>query len=73
MATTQKKWGDYFKVKSLQKTGEVHHPKTVIVDLSNTNLPVQQVKALYDTGCPYLELSPEGQKELYPVKQEEEK
>lgn len=66
----QKKWGVYFNVKGLKNPGKVQNPKTGVVDLSKENLPVAKVKALYDAGCPYLELTADGKKELYPETKE---
>ena len=54
-------WKSLFKVVGIQP-GPVFHAKTGRIDLSNENVPITKVKALYDVGCNYLELTEEGEK-----------
>jgi len=70
--STSKSWTTYFKVIGI-KPGKVQHPKTGVIDLSNENLPVSKVKELYDAECPYLEVTPDGKKELYTEDKKEAK
>lgn len=38
-----------------------------LIDFSQDNIPVEKIKALYESDFPYLQLTPEGEKELYGV------
>ncbi len=57
----KKPWTTFFKVKGI-KPGLIDHPKTGKIDLSKETVPFKKVKALYDEGCVYIELTEEGKK-----------
>lgn len=40
------------------------------LDFSSDKIPLETVKALYESDFPYLEITPEGSKELYGVSPE---
>ncbi len=48
--------------------GRVKTARFGVVDFSNSDLPVETVKALYESGLPYLEQAPEGNTSSVPEK-----
>ena len=57
-------WRRYFKFVKLVP-GKVFVPKFGTIDFSRDNLPVDMLKSLYESKFQYLEITPEGIKELY--------
>ena len=62
-------WKCYFKFVKL-KPGRVITTLFGEIDFSADNIGIEIIKALYENGFPYLEITEEGQAELYGVKSE---
>ena len=59
-------WKRYFKFVKL-KPGKVVTAKFGEIDFSADNIGIEIIKALYENGFPYLEITEEGKAELYGV------
>lgn len=59
-------WTDYFTLIKVLP-GRIVTPRFGSLDFADPNLPVDKVKALYEEGFPYLQLTPLGMKLLYPM------
>lgn len=59
-------WKRYFKIIKL-RPGRVVTQQFGELDFSSDKIPVETVKALYENDFPYLEITPEGEKELYGI------
>ena len=57
-------WKKYFKFIKLQP-GRVITPLFGELDFSQDNIPVEKIRELYENDFPYLQITPEGMKELY--------
>ena len=62
-------WKRYFRFIKL-RPGRVVTQQFGELDFSSDKIPVETVKALYENDFPYLEITPEGSKELYGVSPE---
>ncbi len=58
-------WTEYFNLIKVLP-GRIVTPRFGTLDFANSNLPVEKVRALYEDGFPYLQLTPLGMRELYP-------
>jgi hypothetical protein len=65
-------WRHYFKFVKLQP-GRVVTALFGLIDFSDDNIPVEKIKALYESDFPYLQITEAGMEELYgiPPKAEE--
>lgn len=59
-------WKQYFKFVKL-KPGRVITALFGELDFSQDNIPIGKIKALYESDFPYLQITDEGQKELYGI------
>ena len=59
-------WKRYFKFVKL-KPGKVVTTQFGEIDFSADNIGIEIIKALYENGFPYLEITEEGKREFYPV------
>lgn len=59
-------WKRYFKFIKL-KPGKVVTAQFGEIDFSADNIGIEIIRALYEDGFPYLEITDEGKAELYPV------
>ena len=57
-------WKRYFKFIKL-KPGKVVTSQFGEIDFSADNIGIEIIQALYENGFPYLEITTEGQAELY--------
>jgi hypothetical protein len=57
-------WKKYFKFIKL-KPGRVVTALLGEIDFSRDDIPLEKIKMLYEKDFPYLELTKEGEKELY--------
>ena len=57
-------WKRYFKFIKL-KPGKVVTAKFGELDFSADNIGIEIIKALYESGFPYLQITEEGKAELY--------
>ncbi len=62
-------WQVYFKVKGIQP-GRVVTPRHGCLDFSRRDIPFETIKELYESGFPYLALTPRGKKKLNTVQVE---
>jgi len=60
-------WKNYFKFIKL-RPGRVDTHQFGEIDFSSDKIPVETVKALYESDFPYLEITEEGKAELYGMK-----
>ena len=60
-------WKNYFKFIKL-RPGRVVTQQFGEIDFSSDKIPVETVKALYESDFPYLEITEEGKAELYGMK-----
>lgn len=60
-------WKSYFKFIKL-RPGRVVTQQFGEIDFSSDKIPVETVKALYESDFPYLEITEEGKEELYGMK-----
>ena len=58
-------WQTYFNLIGIQP-GRVKTSLAGTVDFSDPAIPLETVQALYESGLPYLELTPEGKKRFLP-------
>jgi len=65
-------WKNYFKMIKLVP-GRVVVPGHGTIDFSRDDLPVEIIQKLYEEDFPYLELTPEGKKEIYGIKEKTSK
>lgn len=61
-------WQRYFRLIKL-KPGRVVTALFGLIDFRNPDIPVEKIKALYENDFPYLEITPEGKRELYGVEE----
>jgi len=64
------KWQECFKVIRL-KPGRVITPLFGELDLSNPNIPLEKIQALFEADAYYLQLTPLGEKTLYSIDNEQ--
>jgi len=57
-------WKRYFTFIKLVPGRVVTH-RFGTIDFSSDNIPVETIKTLCENGFPYLQITPEGQAELY--------
>ena len=65
-------WKRYFKFVKL-KPGRVVTQMFGEIDFSHENIPLETLKALYESDFPYLEITSEGKHKLYGIKPEKVK
>jgi len=58
-------WQTYFNLIGI-RPGRVKTSLAGTVDFSDPAIPVETILALYESGLPYLELTPEGKKRFSP-------
>ena len=58
-------WQAYFNLIGI-RPGRVKTSLAGTVDFSDTGIPVETIQALYESGLPYLELTPEGKQRFFP-------
>jgi hypothetical protein len=59
-------WSDYFNLIKVLP-GRIVTPRFGTLDFMDPNLPVEKVRALYEDGFPYLELTALGKDALHPL------
>ena len=57
-----------FRLKGIVFPGRVHHQKYGLINLSD--LSDTLAEEIWKDGCPYLEPTPEGRKEMFPDEKE---
>jgi len=58
-------WQTYFNLIGI-RPGRVKTSLAGTVDFSDPVIPIETILALYESGLPYLELTPEGKKRFLP-------
>lgn len=64
-------WKKYFNFVKL-KPGRVITALFGLIDFSSDNIPIEKIKALYESDFPYLEITELGKSELYGIKAADE-
>jgi hypothetical protein len=59
-------WTDYFNLIKVLP-GRIVTPRYGTLDFGDPNLPVEKIRALYEDGFPYLELTALGKEALCPL------
>ncbi|TSA33874.1 MAG: hypothetical protein D4R64_13190 [Porphyromonadaceae bacterium] len=59
-------WTDYFNLIKVLP-GRIVTPRFGSLDFGDPSLPVEKIRALFEDGFPYLELTPLGKEALYPL------
>lgn len=59
-------WKRYFKFVKLQP-GRVVTALFGLIDFSDDNIPVEKIKALYESDFPYLQITEAGMEEFYGI------
>lgn len=64
-------WTDYFNLIKVLP-GRIVTPRLGTLDFSDPNLPVEEIRALYEDGFPYLEPTALGKEALRPLTEPED-
>ena len=59
-------WTDYFTLIKVLP-GRIVTPRFGTLDFSDPSLPVEKVQALFEDDFPYLQITPLGMENLYPM------